>query len=160
MQRFRQWVLVLMVLVFGAVARAEQLDNRAALQALVRSADAVALSRCDRGTSSWSGDPPIIVTRQQCRIARAFKGQPAEQISVQTLGGQVGDVSMSASVGAAIAPDTDAVLLLRRSEFGAYYVVNGGAAGALPVAGGYATPTIDGRSFDDFARWVAEVGTR
>ncbi|MBI1815218.1 MAG: hypothetical protein HYR72_09595 [Deltaproteobacteria bacterium] len=159
MLRFRPWVLVVLVLILGAVARAEQFSDRAALQALVRSADAVALSRCDRGVSSWSGDPPIIVTRQQCRVVRAFKGQPAEQISVQTLGGQVGDVSMSASAGAAIAPDTDAVLLLRRSEFGAYYVVNGGAAGALSVAGGYTAPTVDGRSFDDFARWVEEVGT-
>jgi hypothetical protein len=121
---------------------------------LARTADAIVLTSCDSDGAAWSGDPPIIVTRYRCRVERAFKGQAADPVMVQVLGGRMGKVSMDASAGAKLTPGTSMVLMLRRSQFGPYYVVAGGTSGALPVTGPLGKRRVRGMALDDFARWV------
>jgi len=156
MRVHRRFMLALVVVSGASRVYAGQ-QHVADLSALVRSADAVVLSRCDTPTSSWTGDPPIIVTRHACRIEQTFKGDAGAAVTVQTLGGRVGDVTMSASAGATLTAGTDFVLLLQRSTFGDYYVVAGGADGALPVSGAYAQRVVSGMSLDNFARWVHDA---
>jgi hypothetical protein len=127
------------------------------LASLVRNAEAVVLARCDPSASEWDGDPPIIVTRHHCRIEQAFKGDPGTTVTVQTLGGRVGDVTMTASAGATLAGDAAFVLLLQRSAFGDYFVVAGGADGALRVSGAYAQRAVAGMPLETFGRWVRDV---
>ena len=147
-------VLVLGTMLAVPVLAAQLQAEAVHLTDLARVADTVVLTRCDTGASAWTGDPPIIVTRHQCRVARVFRGQPAEAVTVQVLGGRVGDVSMAASAGGALTADADMVLLLQRSEFGPYYVITGGASGALVVSGGPAHPAVAGMTLDEFARLV------
>ncbi len=155
----KPWLVVAVVLLgtaLAAPALAGQLRADAVrLAELAQAADAVVLTRCAAGTSAWTGDPPIIVTRHQCRVTRVFRGQPAETVSVQVLGGRLGDQSMAASAGGAVTVDADMVLLLRRSEFGPYYIITGGASGALVVSGGPAHPAVAGMPLDEFARRVS-----
>lgn len=122
------------------------------LKDLLNVADAVVLTRCDPGTSAWTGDPPIIVTEHRCHVSRVFKGDPADSISIHVLGGQVGDVGMAASAGGGVSTDADMVLLLQRSQFGPYYVIAGGARGVMRVSGSPERPTVAGLTLDDFAR--------
>ncbi len=122
------------------------------LKNLLDAADTVVLTRCDAGTSTWSGSPPIIITEHRCHVSQVFKGESADAISVHVLGGQVGDVGMAASAGGGVSADIDMVLLLQRSQFGAYYVIAGGASGAMRVSGGPQHPTVAGMTLDDFAR--------
>ncbi len=128
--------------------------DAARLSELLNVADTVVLTRCDPGTSTWTGDPPIIVTEHRCHVSRVFKGQPADSISIHVLGGQVGDVGMAASAGGDVSAAAEMVLLLQHSRFGAYYVITGGASGAIRVSGSPENPTAAGMPLDDFARLV------
>lgn len=123
--------------------------------ALVRSADAIVLAACEGGTSSWIDEPHIIVTRYDCRVEQSFKGQTDATLTVQVLGGTVGDVTMDSSASVSVAPDADLVLLLRRSQFGSHYVINGGASGVLPVSSD-PQRKIHGMPLADFAHWVRD----
>ena len=146
------------VVLVAAAGRSEggELAPPASAAALVRDADAVVLCACDAGVSSWNDSPHIIVTRHSCRVEQAFKGQPADTVTVQVLGGRVGDVTMGSSASVSLASGADVVLMLRRSQFGAYQVIAGGSDGVLPVS---KTPqrTVRGMSLPDFARWVSEA---
>ena len=134
-------------------ARGQQ-ARLAAVADLARAADAIVLTTCDAGESRWTGEPPIIVTAHQCRVERAFKGQPEQVVTVQVLGGTVGTAGMASSASVSLAAGADTVLLLRRSQFGNYYVISGGAGGALPVVRRAQQRTVRGMSLDDFGRWV------
>ncbi|HUI27681.1 MAG TPA: hypothetical protein VL403_16480 [Candidatus Kryptonia bacterium] len=136
-----------------------QLAHATTAAALARSADTIVLCACDAGVSSWNDTPRIIVTRHQCRVEQAFKGQPADMITVQVLGGRVGDVAMGSSATVSLAPGGDVVLMLRHSQFGPYHVVAGGADGVLPVSPA-PQRTVRGMSLPDFARWVATEAAR
>jgi hypothetical protein len=146
----RPWLLVLLL----TTASSSWATQTPAVGALARTADAVVLTSCDDGVSQWTGDPAIIVTRHQCRVEQAFKGRPGDSVTVQVLGGRVGDVTMDASAGSSVPAGVDAVLLLRRSHFGNYYVIAGGAAGVLPVTGARERRTVSGMSLDAFSRLV------
>lgn len=131
-----------------------QQSTAASTAALARSADTIVLGSCDAGVSSWSDDSRVIVTRHLCHVEQAFKGQPSDTLTVQVLGGRVGDIEMGSSASISLSPGADVVLLLRRSQFGSYHVVAGGADGVLSVS---AAPqrTVRGMSLSDFAHWVA-----
>jgi hypothetical protein len=150
----KKQLLLPLVLALAAPGWAGQSASTDSVLGLAQTADAIVLTSCDDGASRWTGDPPIIVTRHQCRVERAFKGQPGDTISVQVLGGRVGDVTMNASTGLSVGPGVDAVLLLRRSEFGPYYVIAGGSAGVLPVTGARERRSVQGMSLEAFGHWV------
>jgi hypothetical protein len=116
--------------------------------------DSLVLASCDSGISQWSGDPPVIVTRHRCLVERTFLGATQTSITLQVLGGQIGEVSMGASAGAVLPPSADVVLRVRASEFGSYYVLVGGQFGALPVSGVGSQRKVGGVSLDEFERGV------
>jgi hypothetical protein len=142
-------------------AVAGQARRAAAPVAVARSAEMIVLGNCEVGTSLWTGDPPIIVTQHQCHVERTFKGGPAETVTVQVLGGRVGDVTMDSSASVRLTPGADVVLLLRHSQFGPYAVVAGGARGVLPVVRTAQQRSVHGMSLADFGSWVsAEAAPR
>jgi len=77
----------------------------------------------------------IIVTTLEFRPNRFFKGDLARTLTIKTLGGRVGDESLQASHGASLAAGEQALLFLKRSEFGPYFVVVGGESGKLAIDG-------------------------
>lgn len=101
--------------------------------ALARQADVIALGECAAEASRWSDDGGIITTSVQFRLQRVFKGALTRAVTVKTLGGRVGDESMTASHGASLAAGELVLLFLKRSEFGDYYVVAGGELGKVVV---------------------------
>ncbi|MBI4516078.1 MAG: hypothetical protein HY699_09725 [Deltaproteobacteria bacterium] len=141
----------------AAAVRAGQPAALATLQQLVRAADTVVLAHCDSGESKWADAPPIIVTRRQCQVERAFKGSTGATLTLQTLGGRVGDVVMgSSALTASVPANVAVVLLLRRSQFGSHYVLAGGAGAAVALAYSAGQYTIHGMALEDFARWAGQ----
>jgi hypothetical protein len=103
------------------------------LAALARASDAVVQAICVRTESAWDPTGRIIITRAELRTDRVFVGQAAAQpLTVQTLGGQVGDIRMGASHGATVTTGESAVFFLQRRDDHTY-VVAGGSDGKLPV---------------------------
>lgn len=131
------------------------------LSALGRQADAVVLGACESVVSTWDAQHRFIVTRATFRVRRELKGSAPKRVTIHTLGGKVGDVSMVASHAVSLQPREAAVLFLRRSEYGSYYVIWGGEQGKLPVnetASGAVIETDTPMTADDLAAWLAESG--
>ncbi|MFI5398463.1 MAG: hypothetical protein ACHQ9S_23270 [Candidatus Binatia bacterium] len=123
--------LLALLLSLGAVRAAPA--QTASLSELAKHADLIALGRCQSAESAWDDAHRLIVTTIHFQPTRSFKGTTADRLTVKVLGGQVGHTAMTASHGAAMAAGEEAVLFLRRSRFGSYFVVWGGAGGKLPV---------------------------
>jgi hypothetical protein len=144
------------LLIAGAAGAAGLPMNR--LATLAREADAILLGTCETSTATWDEQHRFIVTRSTVRSRRHFKGPAAETITVQTLGGTVGDVGMTASHAAALTRGERSILFLRRSQYGPYYVIWGGDDGKLPVRessdGTMTVGTAEPMDLDGFAAWV------
>jgi len=102
---------------------------------LASSADVIVLGECAAERDGWDESGGLITTTIQFRTHRFYKGEIAPTLTIKTLGGSVGDESMSASHGASLAAGEQVLLFLKRSEFGPYYVVAGGEAGKVRVEG-------------------------
>lgn len=113
---------------------------------LARTADVIVAGECVAEHSDWDDTAGLIVTTIEFRPRRFYKGELARTLTVKTLGGRVGDESMTASHGASLAGGEQVLLFLKRSEFGSHFVIAGGEAGkvkleALPDDAG-AAPTM------------------
>lgn len=100
---------------------------------LARTADVVALGVCLGSQSAWNSQRRVIETTIRFRPIRAFKGEATAPLTIKVLGGRVGAEGMAASQSTTLAVDEEAVLFLRRSQFGAYYIVADGPRGKLTV---------------------------
>lgn len=109
-------------------------------QRLARQADVIVLGECAAERSDWEETGGVITTTIEFRPHRFYKGDLARRLTIKTLGGRVGDESMAASHGAALAAGEQVLLFLERSEFGSYYVVVGGDSGKLVIDGVPANP--------------------
>jgi len=101
--------------------------------ALARQAEIVALATCTTAESRWDAVDPIIVTRVELQVDRLFKGEAGSTLLVNTLGGRVGQQGMGASDAVSFTAGERAVVFLRSSTYGPYYVIVGGTAGKLGV---------------------------
>jgi hypothetical protein len=100
---------------------------------LARGADVIALGVCLSTESAWDAQHRFIETTIRFQPTRSFKSVATAPLTVKMLGGQVGAEGMTASHSTTMAVSEEAVLFLRRSQFGSYFVVAGGPNGKLPV---------------------------
>ena len=107
----------------------------APLVALAQSADVIVSGECASERSAWDDGASVITTTIEFRPHRFYKGDLARSLTIKTLGGRVGDDSMEASHGASLAAGQQVLLFLKRSEFGAYFVVAGGESGKIEIDG-------------------------
>ncbi len=156
MKRTTLLILLAFPLAVRPAYSAEGLGARAAQ--LAREADTVALGTCESAQTSWDEEHRFIVTTVQFRPSQTFKGAAAKTLTVKLLGGEVGNEGMNASHSATLAAGEETLLFLRRSQFGPYYVVWGGADGKLAVHADAASGTrlIGGTlPLDAFGQWLA-----
>lgn len=134
------------------------------LATLAHEADSVILGTCESVVSTWDEEAHVIVTRATVRASRRFKGTPDDTVVVQTLGGTVGELTMVASHSVTLNQGEPAVLFLRRSRFGSYWVVWGGDEGRLAVHTASNGTTMVGAGaamdLDDFAARIDAAGSR
>ena len=132
------------------------------LATLVNEADAIVLGTCESAVSTWDEHHHFIVTRSTVRTRRQFKGMTDETVTVQTLGGTIGDEGMVASHGASLRQGEPAVLFLKRSQYGPYFVIWGGEDGKLQVEESPSGAAVIGAGtpmdLDSFAAWVEATG--
>lgn len=152
-------LLLLCLPLLAAETRAGATQPARHLRGLAAQADIVALATCESAESRWDPDHRFIVTRSTVRLDRSFKGDPAHgTITVDTLGGRVGDVGMGASHAATLSAGETSVLFLRRARGGAAFIVWGGDRGKLPVHrrsdGRLAVGRPDGTDLDAFAAMI------
>jgi hypothetical protein len=161
-RRQATYLLLGLFLTLGAAPARAQDRSLHRLATLVKEADAIVLGTCESAVSTWDERHRFIATRATVRTSRQFKGTIGDTVTVQTLGGQVGDVGMVASHGASLAAGEPAVLFLRRSQYGPYFVIWGGEDGKLPVraspSGAVTIGAGASMDLDGFAAWVEATG--
>jgi hypothetical protein len=119
----------LLACVLPAAAQDQMAESWAGL---AREADLIALGECASEHAAWSDDN-FIATTVQFRLHRIFKGDVTPVVTVKTLGGTLGDETVTASHGATLAAGEPVLLFLKRSQFGSYYVIVGGEEGKVTV---------------------------
>src|SRR5262249_4977159 len=82
--------ILLTAFLLAGPARASQLIPRT-LPALAASSDLIFVGRCESVTPHWNADHTLILTANRFRVTRALKGDPGAAITLEELGGTVGD---------------------------------------------------------------------
>lgn len=128
----KRLAFLLTMLLWLHPAQAERLLHADTVR-LAKASDVVALGVCLSADSAWDAPHRFIETTIRFQPTRAFKGTATSPLTVKVLGGQVGQEGMLASHSVAMNAGEEAVLFLRRSQAGSYFVVAGGPKGKLPV---------------------------
>jgi len=130
---------------------------------LAAPADVVALGTCMTADSAWDEQHRLIVTTVKFHATRYLKGAAGGTLTVRVLGGTVGNDGMRASHAATLGVGEEALLFLRRSQFGPYFVIWGGVDGKMPVTLDALTGTRrvgPGLSVDEFSRRLNPAGAQ
>src|SRR5215212_6695442 len=85
-----------LTLMLATPVHASQLIRRS-LQELASGSDLIFVGRCESVASHWNADHSLILTASRFRVARTIKGQPGETITLEELGGTVGDTTLHVS---------------------------------------------------------------
>jgi hypothetical protein len=152
-------ITALLLLLFWLSPAYARNSHHTDVRQLARSADVVALGVCRSTESAWDKQHRFIETTIHFLPTRSFKGVATGPLTVKVLGGRVGEEGMTASHSTTMARGEEAVLFLRRSQFGSYFVVAGGPKGKLPVRRDVRTGQrlIRGTvSLDDFDKLISE----
>jgi hypothetical protein len=132
------------LLVPGAPAVAA-LAERASVEDLARTSDAVVRGRVERQVSRKVGTR--IVTDVEIRVAAVWRGAAPQQVVKMTVpGGVVGDLGQRVDGMATFANGEDVVVFAGRGSDGRWRV-NGGAQGKFSVEAAEARPNLDRVTF-------------
>jgi hypothetical protein len=83
-------------LALAVPAHGSQLIPRT-LAELASGSDLIFVGRCEAVYSHWNADHTLILTASRFRVARAIKGQLGATVTVEELGGTVGDTTLHVS---------------------------------------------------------------
>jgi hypothetical protein len=154
----RRFLIPVLFLVAWATPSFADVIGEAEARQLAGESDLVMMGRCETAESGWDAAGRVIVTRARVKPQRTFKGHPVPAVTVETLGGTVGAITMGASHGASFRAGETAVLFLRRSRYGGHHVVAHGRLGKLPVRVGENGRSLIGRGaavdVETFAGWL------
>jgi hypothetical protein len=96
----------------ATVARAVQFDQK------VEQSAAIVLGRVVSQQSSWDANKQRILTYSKFRIEKTLKGFPAQEMTIVTPGGQVGDIAQDYVGIPRFTPGDDHVVFVRNTRVG------------------------------------------
>ncbi len=96
----------------ATISRAVEFDNK------VEKAAAIVLGKVIRQESRWDNAHKWILTYSTFQVEKTMKGMPAQQITIVTPGGQVGDVAQDVSGVPKFRQGDDHVVFVRNSQAG------------------------------------------
>jgi len=88
------------------------------LPELARGAPLIFLGRCEAISSHWNPDHTLILTACRFRIQRPLKAALGTTLTLQELGGTVGDTHLDVSGAPQYAAGEEVLLFARRTEWG------------------------------------------
>lgn len=112
------------------------------LDGLVAGADSIVVGRVLGSESYWNDSPRIILTAHTIAVSETLKGGGDASISVVTIGGTVGNITLDVPGMATFSPGETAVVFLE--EAGTFNTVLGLSQGKFTVSRDRATNRIDG----------------
>lgn len=84
----------------------------------VENAAAIVLGKCVRQTAQWDAGRKWILTYSTFQVEKMMKGQPAQEITIVTPGGQVGDIAQDVVGVPRFRQGDEAVVFVRGSSAG------------------------------------------
>ena len=112
-----RFVVLLGALLFALPAAGSQLIPQG-LPDLAAGADLIFVGRCEAVAAHWNADHTLIYTANRFRIGRALKGAPGETITLEELGGTVGDQRLDVEQTPRFSVGEEVLLCARRTELG------------------------------------------
>lgn len=105
--------------------KASQLISRT-LPELAAGADLIFVGRCESISCHWNQDHSLILTANRFRIARVLKGRPGETVTVDELGGTVGDDRLEVADLPRFTMAEEVLLYVHRTELGRWATFGAG----------------------------------
>ena len=96
----------------ATVLQAKSLDDK------VENASSIVLGRCVTEQSRWDASHKLILTYTTFRVEKMIKGQPAQEVTVVTPGGTIGNVAQDAIGVPRFQPGEDHVVFVRDTRSG------------------------------------------
>lgn len=96
----------------ATIQRAMKFDEK------VENAAAIVLGKCVRQTAQWDAARNWILTYSTFQVEKTLKGQPAQEITIVTPGGQVGDIAQDVVGVPRFRQGDENVLFVRHSSAG------------------------------------------
>lgn len=110
---------------FVPPARAFDLIHRS-LPELERGAQIIFIGRCEAVSCHWNADHTLILTANRFRVQRVLKGAPGAEITLDELGGAVGDQGLMVEDVPHYTIGGEALLCIHRTELGRWVTFGGG----------------------------------
>lgn len=106
--------------------RASDLIRRS-LPEVAKGAQLIFTGRCEAVSCHWNADHSLILTANRFRVLRAIKGAPGPSVTLEELGGTVGEDTLRVSSGAPrYAVGEEVLLCVRRTELGRWITFGAG----------------------------------
>jgi hypothetical protein len=118
-------------LLLAPPARASELIRRS-LSELARGAQFIFIGRCEAVSCHWNTDHSLILTANRFRILRPVKGDPGPSITLDELGGTVGEDTLQMSDVPRYRVGEEVLLCVRRTELGRWTTFGAGQ-GRFPI---------------------------
>lgn len=112
-------------LVFAPPARPSQLIPRS-LPELAAGSDLIFIGRCEGIFCHWNADHTLIFTANRFRVLRGLKGAPGATITLDELGGMVGDQGLEVADIPRYTVGEEMLLYVRRTELGRWETFGAG----------------------------------
>jgi hypothetical protein len=128
-------------LLFAPPARAFDLIRRS-LPELAQESALLFIGRCEAVTCHWNDDHSLILTASRFRVTRVLKGAPGETVTLDELGGVVGDRAMDAADAPHYAVGEEVLLCVHRTELGRWVTFGGGQGRFEIVRDGHGRPWV------------------
>lgn len=106
-------------------ARAFDLIRRS-LPELARGASLIFIGRCETISCHWNADHTLILTSNRFRVERVLKGAPGATITLDELGGVVGDQRLSVADMPRYRVGEEVLLCAHSTELGRWVTYGGG----------------------------------
>jgi hypothetical protein len=104
---------------------ASQLIRRT-LDELGAGSDIIFIGRCESVNAHWNADRTLILTANRFRVVRTIKGSPVESITLEELGGTVGDTTLRVTDAPRFAVGDEVLLCVRRTPLGRWETFGAG----------------------------------
>jgi len=120
-----------LTLALAAPALASQLIRRS-LAELSAGSDCILVGRCEAVSAHWNADHTLILTANRFRVLRAIKGAPGDTLTLEELGGRVGDTTLSVSDIPRYTVGEEVLLCAHRTSLGRWETYGAGQ-GKFPI---------------------------
>jgi hypothetical protein len=117
MRTFHRLAILLAALSLAAAARASQIIPRS-LPELAAGSALIFVGRCEAVTPHWNAAHTLILTASRFRVSRALKGAPGDTITLEELGGTVGDRRLEVPDVPRFTVGEQVLLCVHRTELG------------------------------------------